>query len=215
MHTVGQPVTRRATLEADSATGLYYYRARYYDPSTGRFVSEDPVRFLGSVSFYPYAQNHPTALVDPLGLKPGDHYPTPELAAINALNDIANTSMCEHWEYGGTLYKFPDGSYSYTPPAKGPWPDTPGHTEAPPGTNKCGSYHTHPCIHGRDPWGFSDGDDLDAFLNGPSYIVEPNGTILRQTPVPGAPKVPFKKGTITPIFGLKKLRCGCPEGKVP
>src|SRR5437899_8257916 len=33
--------------EADSETGLYYYRARYYDPSTGRFLSEDPMRYAG------------------------------------------------------------------------------------------------------------------------------------------------------------------------
>ena len=28
--------------ESDTETGLYYYRARYYDPSSGRFISEDP-----------------------------------------------------------------------------------------------------------------------------------------------------------------------------
>jgi RHS repeat-associated protein len=77
--------------EFDTETSLYYYRARYYDPQSGKFIAEDPIRFLGAVSFYPYAQNTPTALVDPFGLKPGDHYPTPDMAAINALNDIANT----------------------------------------------------------------------------------------------------------------------------
>lgn len=33
--------------EFDTETGLYYYRARYYDPSTGRFLSEDPIGFSG------------------------------------------------------------------------------------------------------------------------------------------------------------------------
>jgi RHS repeat-associated protein len=33
--------------EYDSTTGLYYYRARYYDPVTARFISEDPIRFRG------------------------------------------------------------------------------------------------------------------------------------------------------------------------
>lgn len=35
--------------ENDSETGLFYYRARYYDPSIGRFVSEDPMRFRAGV----------------------------------------------------------------------------------------------------------------------------------------------------------------------
>jgi len=192
-----------------------YYRARYYDAQSGRFIAEDPIHFLGAVSFYPYAHNTPTALVDPFGLKPGDHYSTPDLAAIDALNDIANTSMCEHWEYGGTIYRFPDGSFSYTPPAKGPWPQMPGRTEAPQGTSRCGSYHTHPRIHGYDPWGFSEGDDLDAFAHGSSYIVQPNGTILRDAPVAGAPNGAYRKGTVTPIFSLRKIQCGCAEGKVP
>jgi RHS repeat-associated protein len=31
--------------EFDSESGLYYYRARYYDPNMGRFINEDPVAF--------------------------------------------------------------------------------------------------------------------------------------------------------------------------
>jgi RHS repeat-associated protein len=29
--------------ESDTETGLYYYRARYYDPTAGRFLGEDPI----------------------------------------------------------------------------------------------------------------------------------------------------------------------------
>jgi RHS repeat-associated protein len=36
---------RYAGREFDTETNLYYNRARYLDPSTGRFVSEDPIRF--------------------------------------------------------------------------------------------------------------------------------------------------------------------------
>jgi RHS repeat-associated protein len=53
--------------EFDPETGLYYYRARYYDPVSGRFVSEDPVRFESGVDFYPYVSNSPVDLNDPLG----------------------------------------------------------------------------------------------------------------------------------------------------
>jgi RHS repeat-associated protein len=56
--------------ESDSETGLYYYRARYYDPSTGRFLSEDPIRFKGgTVNFYPYVDDDPTTQSDPSGLR--------------------------------------------------------------------------------------------------------------------------------------------------
>jgi RHS repeat-associated protein len=40
--------------EWDSESGLYYYRARYYDPKIGRFISEDPIRFSGGINFYAY-----------------------------------------------------------------------------------------------------------------------------------------------------------------
>jgi RHS repeat-associated protein len=52
----------------DSATSLYYYRARYYDPAAGRFLSEDPIEFSGGNNFYTYALNRPVILVDPSGL---------------------------------------------------------------------------------------------------------------------------------------------------
>jgi RHS repeat-associated protein len=55
--------------EWDQETGLYYYRARYYDPATGRFLSEDPLGFDGGgANFYAYVGNHPVDFVDPLGL---------------------------------------------------------------------------------------------------------------------------------------------------
>ena len=56
--------------ELDADTGLYYYRARYYDPSTGRFLSEDPTKFDGGINFYSYVRNDPTDLSDPSGLRP-------------------------------------------------------------------------------------------------------------------------------------------------
>jgi len=49
-----------------------YYRARYYDPQTGRFLSEDPIGFGGGDNFYRNVRNHPTDLGDPMGLSPAD-----------------------------------------------------------------------------------------------------------------------------------------------
>jgi RHS repeat-associated protein len=57
--------------EFDSETGLYFYRARYSDPSTGRFLSEDPLSFGSDVNFYAYAFNNPIAYTDPSGKGPG------------------------------------------------------------------------------------------------------------------------------------------------
>jgi len=45
-----------------------YYRARYYDLTTGRFLREDPVRFAGGQDFYSYVSNNPVNRRDPLGL---------------------------------------------------------------------------------------------------------------------------------------------------
>ncbi|MEN8221195.1 MAG: RHS repeat-associated core domain-containing protein, partial [Pseudomonadota bacterium] len=48
--------------------GLYYYRARYYDPTSGRFISEDPIGYLGGdFNFYRYVFNSPINLIDPTG----------------------------------------------------------------------------------------------------------------------------------------------------
>jgi RHS repeat-associated protein len=54
--------------EWDPETGLYYYRARYYDAELGRFLSEDPTGLQGGIDFYAYAHSDPINFVDPTGL---------------------------------------------------------------------------------------------------------------------------------------------------
>ena len=57
--------------EWDQETGLYYYRARYYDPRQGRFLTKDPIGFAGGgVNLHRYVQNNPINLIDPSGLWP-------------------------------------------------------------------------------------------------------------------------------------------------
>ncbi|HEV8441136.1 MAG TPA: RHS repeat-associated core domain-containing protein [Methylomirabilota bacterium] len=55
----------------NDGTGLYYYRARYYAPNSGRFISEDPLpltrRALREFNAYAYARNNPLMFMDPLG----------------------------------------------------------------------------------------------------------------------------------------------------
>jgi RHS repeat-associated protein len=54
---------------ADADTGLTYMRARYYDPTIGRFISEDPGR--NGANWYAYCNSSPTNLVDVDGRMPG------------------------------------------------------------------------------------------------------------------------------------------------
>jgi RHS repeat-associated protein len=64
----------------NDGTGLSYYRARYYGPAFGRFLSEDQARLQGAskpgtyANLYPYAADNPILLRDPLGLQSGHYY---------------------------------------------------------------------------------------------------------------------------------------------
>ena len=55
----------------DSPSGLYYYRARYYDPATGRFLSPDPAGMVDGPNLYAYAGGNPVTFVDPTGMRIG------------------------------------------------------------------------------------------------------------------------------------------------
>jgi RHS repeat-associated protein len=56
----------------DAESDLMYYRARYYDPAVGRFVSEDPLGFAaGDVNVSRYVGNGATNATDPSGMQAG------------------------------------------------------------------------------------------------------------------------------------------------
>ncbi len=59
---------RFAGREFDQENGLYYMRARYYDPALGRWISEDPIGIGGGGNLYAYAGNDPVNKTDPSGL---------------------------------------------------------------------------------------------------------------------------------------------------
>ncbi len=63
---IEQPLRFQGQYE-DQETGLFYNRYRYYDASTARYVTQDPIGLLGGLNGYIYVQS-PTKWIDPLGL---------------------------------------------------------------------------------------------------------------------------------------------------
>jgi RHS repeat-associated protein len=72
----GSPSTNsfQYTGRENDGVGLYFYRARYYNPTLQRFISEDPIEFAGGVDLYQYAASSPTVYKDPFGYLPGDKW---------------------------------------------------------------------------------------------------------------------------------------------
>ncbi|TDT43941.1 RHS repeat-associated protein [Halospina denitrificans] len=64
---IHQPIRMPGQFE-DELTGLYNNRFRDYDPTTGRYLTADPIGIKGGLNSYRYTKN-PVDYVDPLGLK--------------------------------------------------------------------------------------------------------------------------------------------------
>ena len=83
LHEEGEEKYTYNSKELDS-TGLYYYGARYYDASIGRFVSVDPVQGnlfnTQRLNRYSYTLNNPLKYVDPSGAEQVE--PSSESAAL-------------------------------------------------------------------------------------------------------------------------------------
>ncbi|MBS1961083.1 MAG: RHS repeat-associated core domain-containing protein [Bdellovibrionales bacterium] len=82
--------------EYDAETGLYYYRARIYNPDTGRFLTKDPIGFAGrEINLYRYGKNSPLIYSDPTGL----------VCGLSASNQLGIAAL---------LVIFGQGSYAYS-----------------------------------------------------------------------------------------------------
>jgi RHS repeat-associated protein len=78
--------------QLDAETGIYFYRARYYDPVKGRFLQREPEEYLGSMNLYAYVNDYPTHFADPEGLAPLNPWTAPYLC-------------CRKWEKVYQLWK--------------------------------------------------------------------------------------------------------------
>jgi RHS repeat-associated protein len=104
--------------EWDAESGLYYYRARYYDPMSGRFISDDPSGFENDINLYQYVFSNPTRWVDPTG----------EGAVVPPPSRPPSPIPCRFGSFGGPTgcTRVPDPPTNYCfKPANGPKKCTP------------------------------------------------------------------------------------------
>jgi len=200
--------------ESDPETGLYYYRARYYDPAAGRFTGEDPIGFDAGVNFFAYLRNIPTNWTDPFGLRPGDKYPNAKCAGWNAVNDYNSISIAQNREYGGFIYENQDGTFCYTDPhvnrdaGIGDEDSLPRFWQIPipPGTQRGGWYHTHaggPLSPINKDFSDADKGISDINLHGlPGFLGTPKPEVRMYIPSPDNPRNGIS-------FPLNVKSCGC------
>jgi RHS repeat-associated protein len=85
--------------------GIDYYRARYYNPTTGRFLSEDPIGFLGGFNLYAYAMNSPLNFADPEGTFPSD--PAECASLLKNIINLANEVQNRINQYNNPIWNLP------------------------------------------------------------------------------------------------------------
>ena len=147
----------------NAAFNFYEYRARAYNPTLDRFMSEDTKLFVrraglgkaagdwslaahpGEAEFnlFRYCGNDPVDLVDPMGAGPGDLFSSSDAVARD-FNKIYNPeSKRSNHEFRASIYKDTAGRYSYTKPIEGTSHDARGPIKIPDRTRLVGDIHSH------------------------------------------------------------------------
>ena len=91
--------------------GMVYLRNRWYDPATGRFLTQDPIGLAGGVNLYAYAGNDPISFSDPYGTCPQCIEEAVEEVAtiaedLPAIEEAANGVVAAEANVGQTLTSF-------------------------------------------------------------------------------------------------------------
>ncbi len=165
----------------DAASGLVYNYFRDYDPGTGRYVQSDPIGLEGGVASYEYSRSAPFSYFDLFGLKPGDCYPTADIAAANAVMEINPKSIEMDLEFYGWVYKTPNGRYSYTAPIKSGQHGGHIQQDLRPKT-ALGLYHTHGAESGPE-WRDEElgGADIRDIYPDYAWLATPSNRILKHS----------------------------------
>jgi RHS repeat-associated protein len=136
--------------EMDPETGLYYYRARYYDAAIGRFISGDPLGFMGEDNFYSYSDNDPQNAIDPSGL-----------LHVLVWNSNGSAGTGTNWGHASILLD--DGTYVSW------WPGAPDDPANPNIIVEDGGKHfarnAREANYGEDVKGEGHGPDEDIYIN--------------------------------------------------
>jgi len=189
----GSSVNRqRYTGREDDGTGLMYYRARYFDSSIGRFISEDPLGYAAGVNFYAYVNNNPINANDPMGLEPYKPFPTLGAALVSAGRwNAAQTAGIQRptglpIEFASRVFLLGE-NYYYTPSVAAFYRGTDGNPIVnpslvdgliPSGARIVGESHSHPSGYSSNP---STADQSRARQLGtlPSSLGNSDGSVTR------------------------------------
>ncbi|NLS53475.1 RHS repeat-associated core domain-containing protein, partial [Hafnia alvei] len=99
-HQLHQPI-RMQGQQYDEESGLHYNRHRYYDPTIGRYITQDPIGLRGGLNFYGYPLD-PVIYIDPLGLacSAGTHAISSNPADTKKLQDALQSYLNKGIVYG-------------------------------------------------------------------------------------------------------------------